>query len=471
MGEAIKSDIAIIGGGPGGYSAAIHARQRGLQIVLIEKDSIGGTCLNRGCIPTKILLRSVELFGLLQKANDFGIEPAEVRVNFGKIAERKDTVVKKMVSSFKTLLTSHGVKIIKGEGRLASPRQVDVSCPDGKTESVSAGNIILAPGSAPAAVSIAGARSRNVLDSDGILQLTTLPKSLAVIGGGVIGLEFATIFAGLGSQVTVIEAKPSILSTEDEEVVDILRRALKKNGVSIHEETTVTEISDTAGGKTVSYETGGTRTSVAAELVLIAVGRQPSTESLGLDNVPIDTDKGWIKVGSSLETSQPGIYAIGDATGCQQLAHVAFAQAEVAVDSIAGGKTAMRYDLIPRAIYTLPELAAVGLTEQQAREKADNVVTGRFPLIANGRALTMGETQGLVKVMSQKNTGEILGIHICGLGATELIAEAVAVMQMKGTTDDIGRMIHAHPTLSEAVREAALDTAGMAVHILPRRRR
>jgi len=469
MGEVINSDIAIIGGGPGGYSAAINASHRGLKVVLIEKDLIGGTCLNRGCIPTKSLLRSAEILDVVRKAGDFGIDPGEICVNFSQMSQRKDAVVRKMVTGLKNLLTGNGVRILKGEGRLTSPRRIEVACPDGQA-SVQAENIILAPGSMPAAIPIAGADGSNVLDSNGILRLTSLPESLAVIGGGVIGLELATIFAKLGSPVTVMESQASILATEDKDVVDILRRALKKAGVSILEGTTVTEITDATTGKAVLYEKDGVKTKIEAERVLIAVGRQPATEGLGLEKASVNTEKGWIKVKATLETSQPGIYAIGDATGYQQLAHVAFAQAEVAVDNITGGHTTMEYNTVPRALYTLPELAAVGLTEQQAQEMGNKIATGRFPFISNGRAITMDETQGLVKIVSKSDNGEILGVHICGPNATELIAEAVAVMQKKATVDELGRMIHAHPTLSEAIREAALDTRGRALHILPKRR-
>ncbi|HEX78042.1 MAG TPA: dihydrolipoyl dehydrogenase [Dehalococcoidia bacterium] len=464
----IESDVAIIGGGPGGYVAAIRAAQLGLKVALVEKEALGGTCLNRGCIPTKALIRGVELLDAIRNAEEYGIAVAGVSTDFQKMMARKEAVVKRLVGGLEAVLLSHNIRIVRGVATLVSATEVEVA--GEAKENIKARNVILAPGAVSAPIPAPGAQSPDILDSQAALSLGEIPKSLAIIGAGVIGVEFATIFARLGSSVTLLEALPKVLPQEDAEITSILEKSLRKIGIGIHTSAQVTRITDVPAGKSISFTVNGQPKEIQAQRVLAAVGRRPNTEGLGLDRLGIATEKGFIKVNERLETSLPGVYAVGDAVGGLQLAHKAFAEGEIAAENAAGQKTAMDYRVIPRCIYTIPEAAAVGMSEAEAREAGHDVQVGRFPLAGSGKATVLGETRGLVKVVADGDTGEILGVHICGPQATELIHEAVLVMNLEGTVEDLAAAIHAHPTLSEAVREAALDSRGLAIHMPARRR-
>ena len=463
-----KCDLVIVGGGPAGYVAAIRASQLGSKVILIEQDALGGTCLNRGCIPTKALLHSIDVLESVRKGKDYGVNVGEFSIDFTKMMSRKNDVVNTLVSGVNYLMRSNAIEVIKGTGKVISSAEVAV---DGEQqETVEATRIILATGSVSSTVPIPGVEGSGIITSNEALQLAEIPASLLIIGGGVIGVEFATIFAKLGTKVTIVEMLPQIIPTEDQELAVSLKRALERDGVRIFNNTQVNRIEDDSkGGKLISVVTGEEEQKLIAELVLVAVGRKPNIEGLGLESVGVKTERGRIIVNDSMETSIPGIYAAGDAIGGILLAHVAFAEGEAAVENALGGKSVVDYKAVPRCIYTMPEVAAVGLTENQAKEKGLNLKAGKFPFAANPRALILGQPGGFIKILSDTDSGEIFGIHIFGPQATELIAEAALAMRMEMTVSEISSTIHAHPTLSEAMRETALDAEGIAVHI-PRRR-
>jgi len=462
-----QSDVVIVGGGPAGYVAAIRASQLGSKVILIEKDSLGGTCLNRGCIPTKALLHSVGILESARQGKDYGVNVGEIIIDFAKMMSHKDAVVKTLVTGVQYLMRSNAIEVIKGIGKVISPTEVEVD--SGQKETIKAAKIILAPGSVPLVVPIPGVDGSGVITSDGVLQLSEIPQSLLVIGGGAIGVEFATIFAKLGTKVTIVEMLPQIIPTEDHELSMSLKGVLERDGIKIFTSAQVRRIEDDPeGDKLISVTTGEGEQKLTAELVLVAVGRKPNIEGLGLEAVGIKTERGRIVVNDRMETSISGIYAAGDAVGGIQLAHVASAEGVVAVENALGKGSAIDYRVVPRCIYTMPEVAAVGLTENQAREKELNLKVSRFPFTANSKALILGQRDGFVKVLSDARSGEIFGVHILGPQATELIPEATLAMKMEATVSEISSTIHAHPTLSEAIRETALDAEGMVVH-MPRK--
>ena len=462
-----QGNVVVVGGGPAGYVAAIRASQLDGKVILIEKDSLGGTCLNRGCVPTKALLHSVGVLESARKGKGCGVDVGDIIIDFAKMMSHKDTVVKTLVSGVQYLMKSNAIEVIKGTGRLISPTEVEVD--SGQKESVRGDRIILTPGSIPSVVPIPGVDGSGVITSDDALRLTEIPQSLLIIGGGAIGVEFATIFAKLGTEVTIVEMLPQIIPTEDLELAKSLKGVLEREGIKIFTGAQVGRIEDDSeGDKLVTVNTGEGEQKLTAELVLVAVGRKPSLEGLGLEGVGIKTERGSIIVNDRMETGVPGIYAAGDAVGGILLAHVASAEGEVAAENALGKDSVMDYRVVPRCIYTMPEIAAVGLTESQAKEEGLDLKVGRFPFSANSKALISGQRDGFVKVLSDAGSGEIYGVHIFGPRATELISEATLAMGMEATVAEISSTIHAHPTLSEAVREAALDAEGMAVH-MPRK--
>jgi len=462
-----QCDVVIVGGGSAGYVAAIRASQLGGKVILIEKDALGGTCLNRGCIPTKALLHSVEILESARRGKDYGINAGELIIDFTKIMNRKDTVVKTLVTGVRYLMKSNAIEVIKGTGKLISPTEVEVD--GGRKENIKADKIILTPGSVPSVVPIPGVDGSGVITSDDALQLSEIPHSLLVIGGGAIGVEFATIFAKLGTEVIIVEMLPQIIPTEDTELSMSLKRVLERDGIKIFTGAQVSRIEDNPeGNKLISVVTGEGEQKLTAEFVLVAIGRKSNIEGLGLERVGIKTERGSITVNDRMETNIAGIYAAGDAIGGILLAHVASAEGEVAVENALGKKSVIDYRVVPRCIYTMPEVAAVGLTESQAREEGLNLKVGRFPFTANSRALILGQRDGFVKILSDAGSGEIFGIHIFGPQATELISEAALAMKMEATVSEVSSTIHAHPTLSEAIRETALDAEGMVVH-MPRK--
>lgn len=458
-------DLTIIGSGPGGYVAAIRAAQLGLKTALIEEREVGGTCLNRGCIPTKSLLHSAEVYHTVAHCESFGVVADNINVDYARIASRKNAVVKQLRSGVEHLLKSHGVHLLRGRGVLEDRNMVAVTGPDAGR--IRSSNILLATGSRPAVPPISGSDSPQALTSDQVLELDSCPASVVIIGGGVIGMEFATIFHNLGTPVTVIEMLDTILPGVEHDIAAAFRTIMEGRGVKIVTGARVTNIA--AGSPAVcEFEQGGTPSSATGEIVLVAIGRQPNTGHLGLDNIGVLPEKGFIPVNDRLETSVKGVYAIGDVTGRAMLAHVASAQGLAAVGNIAGDSQSVDYGRMPGCVYTNPEIAAVGLTEDEALHAGKELKIGTFPVRANSKSLIMGERDGFVKIISDADTGEILGAHMLAPRATDMIAEFCAAMRLESTIEELAHTVHPHPTVSEMMMEAAHDVNHLCVHA-PRR--
>ena len=460
----MSSKVVVIGGGPGGYVAAIRAAQLNSEVVLIEKDELGGTCLNRGCIPTKTLLESADTFWKVKEQGAaLGISTPGVFLDFSAVNKRKQNTVKQLVSGVEFLLNKNKVSVVRGVATIIDPRTVKVA---GRDEEIRADSIVIATGSVPSTISVPGIDSEGVMDSDEFLNLEQIPGSVAIIGGGVVGIEFAQIMHRMGAAVTVIEMMPQILPNEDLELAQMLESILKREGIEVFTNATVSEIKATEdGSKAVLFSTQDSSGERVAEKVLIAVGRNPAVNGLGLEKLGINLNENQIVVDEKMQTNVPGVYAVGDVVGGVRLAHVASAEGKCAVENIAGIDASMNYRVVPRCIYTSPEVACVGLTEAQAKEKYNDVIVGRFPLAGNSKAVITGETNGLVKVIAESRYGEVIGVETLAPHATELIAEAVLGMRLEATVDDFASAVHAHPTVSEAIMEAALNVKGKAIHI------
>lgn len=459
-----RFDIGIIGGGPGGYVAAIRAAQLGARVALVERERVGGVCLNKGCIPTKAMASSVELLAEIENAAEFGIEVSEPSLDFGRMMARKDQVVERLVSGVETLLEARKVHVLAGRGELVSPTRIKVSGPD--PQEVEAEKIVIATGSVPAKPPVPGLDLPGVVTSDEILSLQEAPEDLVVVGGGVIGVEFASIFNALGTKVTIIEMLPSLLPPVDQELARRYLQLLRRQGVEVHLRSPLKEIRQSDGSLQVVYEGPAGEGGVQADLVLVATGRVPSSRDLNLEEMGVRAEQGAIVVDEHMATNIGGIYAIGDVTGGWMLAHVASRQGEVAVEHASGRDSAMDYRAVPNCVFTMPEIAGVGLTEQEAKEQSIPYQKSRFPFNASGRALAMGQTAGQVKMICRQDGGEILGLHIMGPHATDMIAEGALAIQMGATAEDIIGTIHAHPTLPEAVRETAFGQLDGAIHIV-----
>ncbi len=464
-------DIAIVGSGPAGYTAAIRAGQYGLKTALIEKDGfLGGTCLHVGCIPTKALLFNAELWDHLKDAKEFGIEGVDARkLNWAAVQERKAKIVAKHAKGLEFLMRKNKVETVKGYGKLTGPAQdgvitVEVTN-DGKATPLKAKNVLLATGSE--ARMIPGLEAgENVLTNIEILNLKAIPKSLVVVGGGAVGVEFASIFRSFDSEVTILEMLPRLVPVEDEEISKELARAYRKRGIQFHTGAKVEKIDKTKSGIAVTFSVDGKQQKIEAEKILIAVGRKPRTENIGLEKTKIKPERGFLKTDSWMQTAESGVYAIGDIVlGTPQLAHVGAMEGLVAAAKIAG-KTAkpINPEHIPGATYCHPEIGSVGLTQTRAEELGYNVKIGKFPFAANSRASILGAHEGFIKIVSDADYGEILGVHIIGPQATELIAEAVAAIELEATVEDLVWTIHAHPTLAEAMLDAANSVYGMAIN-------
>jgi dihydrolipoamide dehydrogenase len=462
---ASSYDIAIIGGGPGGYVAALRAAQLGASVVVVEKDKLGGTCLNWGCIPTKALLTSAEVFALAKRGAEFGVDVKGLTFNLPVAMERKAKVVNTLVSGVGMLFKSSGVESLQGTARLLGKGRIAV----GKDE-ISAHDILLATGSVPARIPIKGVE--HTIDSTAILELSRLPKRLVIIGGGVVGMEFASLFSELGTEVTVLEMLPQILPMIETEVSNVYRRHLEKLGGKVHTDAKVEEVRKEGKELTVRFGLKGEGSETAADVVLLAAGRSPYTEGLGLDAAGVDMDGKRVSVDDHLRTSADGVWAIGDVIGGIMLAHVASYEGVCAVENIAGdGDRVPDYHAAPNCVYTEPEIANVGLREAEAREAGHEVKVGRFPLQASGRALTLGQAEGLVKVIADAETDKLLGVQMVGPRVTELIAEATLAIQHGQTIHDIDLTMHAHPTMAESLLQAALAADGRAIEIPNRKPR
>jgi dihydrolipoamide dehydrogenase len=464
-------DIAIIGSGPAGYTAAIRAGQYGLKTALIEKDGfLGGTCLHVGCIPTKALLFNAELWDHLKEAREFGIEGVDARkLNWAAIQDRKSKIVTKHAKGLEFLMRKNKVETVKGYGKLTGPAQngiltVEVTN-DGKASQLKTKNVILATGSE--ARMIPGLEpGPKVLTNIEILGLKELPKSLVVVGGGAVGVEFASIYRSFDADVTILEMLPRLVPIEDEEVSKELARVYRKRGITFHTGAKMEKVEQTKSGVAVTFSAEGKQQTIEAEKILIAVGRRPRTENIGLEKTRIKPDREFIKTDSWMQTAEPGVYAIGDIVlGTPQLAHVGAMEGIVAVTKIAGKKgKPINPEHIPNATYCHPEIGSVGLTETKAREAGYNLKVGKFPFAGNSRASIVGQHEGFIKIVSDADYGEILGVHIIGPQATELIAEAVAAMEAEATVEDLMWTIHAHPTLAEAMLDAFNSVYGMAIN-------
>jgi dihydrolipoamide dehydrogenase len=456
----IEFDIAVIGGGPGGYVAAIRAAQQGACVCLIERDRVGGTCLNRGCIPTKALYSTALLLQRMKNSDSHGIRAENLAFDFAQAARRKDEVVEKLVGGVEQLLKGNGVDIFRGEASLEGAGKVRIRSKD-VVGHIRAKNIILATGSVVARPQTLPIDGKNVLTSNEILAIKELPKSLLVIGGGYIGCEFASIFSAMGTEVTIVEQLPAILARSDRQSVGEVEKSLKEQGATIHVDTSVEGL-ETTDGKVTARLSGGRELSV--EKVLVAVGRVPNTESLELEAAGVRTDKGAVVVDEGMRTSAKGIFAIGDVTNIIQLAHVASYQGGIAVNNALGGDARADYRVVPSTIFTLPEIGQIGLTEEDCKDKGIEVKVGRFSYQASSKALCDGEPRGSVKVVAAKEDGAILGASIVGEEASALIAEIAVAMQEKMSAARLGEIIHSHPTLPEMIMEAAEDVGGVAVH-------
>lgn len=456
-------DVAVIGGGPGGYVAAIRAAQLGGRVVLVEKEKLGGVCLNRGCIPTKTLLKSAEKWEELSRCSEFGLRADNIGFDYAAVIERKDKIVMGLRDGIEQLVKGNGITVIRGIAVLAGPQQLEVRTAEGQ-EKLTAEKIIIATGSVPSTIPVPGQDLPEVISSDQLLALTTVPKSLVVIGAGVVGIEFSAIMKAFGCEITVVEMLPTLLPMADSDVVKRMGLILRKQGIKTLAGAKVTAIEPTAGGVVVTVDTGKGMQQLSAEKVLVATGRRPVTERLGLGSVGVISDRAGIKVNEYMETNIPGIYAIGDVTGRSMLAHTASAAGIVAAENAMGLRSAMDYSAIPSCIFTTPEIAMVGLTEEQARAQNMDYKASKFNFAANGKAVTMGETEGLVKIIAEAASGKVLGMHILGPHASDLIMEGALAIRNGLTAKDIAHTIHPHPSLSETVMESAHGIFGDIIH-------
>src|ERR1700745_688512 len=466
-----KFDVIIIGSGPGGYIAAIRSGQLGLKTALVEKDKeLGGTCLNVGCIPSKALLTSSDHFVFVKKeAAKHGIRIDGARVDLAKMQERKDRVVKTFNSGVRTLMKTNKVTTFAGLATITAPGKVSIKSSGGETQEIETKNIVIATGSAPVELPFAKFDGKTIVSSTEALEFTEAPKKLVVIGAGAVGLELGSVWNRLGSEVTMLEFLPRIALGFDLELSNLLQRLLTAQGMTFHLETKVSGVKVDNGRATVTATKDGQEVKFDADKVLVSVGRRPFSEGLGAEKAGIEIDeKKRIKVDNHFRTNVEGIYAIGDVITGPMLAHKAEDEGIAAIEIIAGKAGHVNYDAIAGIIYTNPELAGVGLTEDQAKEKAIDYRVGKFPFRANSRALCSDDVEGMVKFVADAKTDRILGAHILHHAASELIAEAVSVMEFGGSSEDIGRTTHSHPTLSEAVREAALNVEKRALHIMNR---
>ena len=452
-------DVVILGGGPGGYVAALRAAQLGAKTAIVEKDRLGGTCLVRGCIPTKALLQSSELYSLAKGGAEFGLVTDSIAFDWSVAQKRKTAVVDQLVKGVEGLLKAGGVTTFRGAARLTGKGTVTVG-----NDVIKAKDIVIATGSAISRIPLKGAE--HTIDSDQILELKDVPKRLAVIGGGVVGMEFAAMFAALGSKVTVLEMLPQVLPMVDADLVNVYTKHLAGIGGAIHTNSKVAEVVKAKGGLQVRFSEGGEGGALDADQVLLAVGRSPYTEGLGAEAAGVKLERGRVVVDAQLRTTASGVWAIGDVIGGIMLAHVASYEGICAVENIAGnGNRTPDYHAAPNCIYTDPEIAHVGLGEKEARDKGLDIKVGRFPFAASGRALTLGQSEGFAKVIAEAGSGKILGAHIIGPRATDLIAEATLAIQNGLTMEQLDLTIHAHPTLPESLMEAALAAQGRAIHI------
>ena len=463
----LEFDLIIIGSGPGGYVAAVRASQLGMKVAVVERDRLGGVCLNWGCIPTKALLKSAEVYAMLKQASSFGLAAENVTVDFPAIIKRSRQVADRMNKGVQFLFKQHNVTHFSGSGRIMAKDRVGVIDESGSiTNELSTKNIIIATGARPRSIPSIEIDGSKVISSKEAMVLERLPESMVVIGAGAIGIEFAYFYHTLGCKVTVVEMMPSILPIEDKEITDVLFRSFKKSKIEIHTNSLVKQVVREDNGVKVIIESAGAAKELGAEIALMAIGVQGNFEGLGLEDLGIAVEKSYIKVNESFQTNVDNIYAIGDIIGPPWLAHVASAEAIHCVERIAGLKVdPINYEAIPGCTYCHPQVASIGLTEERAREQGFELKIGRFPFIASGKSLALGERDGLVKLIFDAKTNKLLGAHIIHAEATELIGELAVIKSNGVTAHEIIKTIHAHPTLSEAIMEAAAAAYGEAIHV------
>jgi dihydrolipoamide dehydrogenase len=458
-------DVVIIGGGPGGYVSAIKASHLGLKAVLVEKDKLGGVCLNRGCIPTKTLVSTAEMLNHLKRAEEFGIQVKDYSFDFPAIMKREKMITQRLSSGVGQLMKANQVRVIRGEGQIIEPGKVEVTDTAGEKEVIKTKNIIIATGSSVMKLPIPGIDNEGVITSDEALSLSELPSRMLIVGGGVVGIEFAGIFRALGVEVTAVEMLPRILLPIDEEIARRLTQLLKRKGIEILTDCKVKEIKNTNQNLEVLVSTNNGEKKLETEKVLLAAGRVPELGNIDIQRLGIELDGKAIKVDEKMRTNIPGIYAVGDVIGKIMLAHVASREGIIAVENISGKEVLMDYKVVPNCVFSMPEVASVGLTEEEARKENDNIKISKFPFMANGKALGMGETEGMVKIIADADTSELLGFHILGAHASDLIAEGTLALSMEATAFEIVNTIHAHPTLAETIAEAAEGIVGKPIHL------
>ena len=461
------SSVVIIGGGPGGYVAAIRAAQLGLQVTLVEREHLGGICLNWGCIPTKSLLRNAEVISLLGQGRTFGFTVEGLQVDYGAAVERSRKVAARLVKGVATLMKKNGVRVVEGTARLAGPNRVTVALNGGGEAALEADALIVATGGRARTIPGVEVDGERVMVARDALAMRDLPRSVVIVGAGAIGVEFAHLWRTYGAEVTLVEMMDHILPLEDEEIVQEVAKAFRRRKIRVLTSTRVERVEAVADGVQVRVQkASGEEETLEAERALIAIGIRPNSDGLGLEEIGVEMDRGWVMVDERMRTSVPGVWAIGDVTGKLPLAHVASAQGIVAAEDIAGlSPRPLDYDAMPRCTYCNPQVASFGLTEAQARERGYDVRVGRFPFLANGKALALGERSGFVKLVADGASGRLLGAHLVGPEVTELLPELVLARNAALTPAAIAHSVHAHPTLSEVLAEAAHAVFGKAIHI------
>ena len=462
-------DVTVLGGGPGGYHAAIRTAQLGLKTAIIEKDDgsgiagLGGVCLNWGCIPSKSLLKNAELVNQIKDSEKWGISFDNVSFDFSKAITRSRDVSKQLTQGIEYLIKKNKIQLFKDEGLLESSTEISLKS---SGEKISSKNIILATGARPRSLPNLEIDGKGIITSREALELKSLPKAIGIIGAGAIGVEFAYLFNAYGVEVTIFEAQDHLVPNEDESISQELEKIFKGQGIKFELSAKVlnTKVSD--GGMEIEYEINGEQKNYSAEKILMAVGVQANTDNLGLEKIGIELDRGFVKINDSMQTSSPNVFAVGDMTGKLMLAHVAFTQGVIAAETISGIECApINYSDMPRCTYCQPQIASIGLTEKQAKEEGYDIKVSQFPFMAVGKAIAVGDSEGFVKMIADKESGELLGAHMIGPEVTEMIAEVGLLKYLEGTDMEIAELTHAHPTLSEAVKEAALSLNNGAIHM------
>lgn len=460
-------DLIVIGAGPGGYVAAIRAAQLGMKVVIVEKDACGGTCLNYGCIPTKALYKNAQVVNYMDHSNEFGIQIDGYKLDMEQVQARKNKIVKTLTGGVEYLLKSNKVTIEKGTAKIIKAGLVEVTGKDGTVKKLEGKRILIASGSKSSRLPIEGMDLKGVITSKEALNMKQVPKEIVIIGGGVIGIEFAGIYQSFGAKVTVVEFMPHIIPNVDVEITGRLKTLLERRGISIMTGSKVEKIEKKGKDFSVQVDTNGAKQNLACGEVLVSTGREMDVEGLNLDALGIRYDRKGIQVDDDYQTNIAGIYAIGDVTGRMMLAPVASEEGKVAVERMSGEKSEVDYDLIPNSIFTFPDVSSIGLSEEQVKEQGIDYITSKYQFSGNGKALTMNDAEGMVKVIAAKDKSKILGVHIIGPNASDLIAEAAIAMNGMFTVEEAAEVMHGHPTLSEAFDEAMSNLLGKAIHMPP----